>query len=64
MDAQYTRKRCVCEQGFSLHAKVRCIMNQRQKLEKLCRYITRLAIANERLKLNTTGDVVLRLKVC
>ena len=28
----------------------------------LCRYITRPAIANERLKLNSTGDVVLRLK--
>ena len=27
-------------------------MNQRNKLEQLCRYITRPAIANERLKLN------------
>jgi hypothetical protein len=41
---------------------LRCAMNQRQKLEKLCRYITRPAIANERLKLNSAGDVVLRLK--
>jgi hypothetical protein len=37
-------------------------MNQRKKLEQLCRHITRPAIANERLKLNSTGDVVLRLK--
>ena len=37
-------------------------MNQRKKLEQLCRYITRPAIANERLKLNSAGDVVLRLK--
>ncbi len=29
---------------------------------QLCRYITRLAIANERLKLNGAGDVVLQLK--
>jgi hypothetical protein len=37
-------------------------MNQHKKLEQLYRYITRPAIANERLKLNSTGDVVLRLK--
>ncbi len=37
-------------------------MNQRNKLEQLCRYITRPAIANERLKLNNAGDVVLQLK--
>ena len=29
---------------------------------QLCRYITRPAIANERLKLNDAGDVVLQLK--
>ena len=29
---------------------------------QLCRYITRPAIAHERLKLNATGEVVLRLK--
>ena len=31
-------------------------------LEHLCRYITRPAIANERLTLNRAGDVVLQLK--
>jgi hypothetical protein len=62
VDVQHTQKRCVSEQGFSLHAQVRCAMNQRKKLEQLCRYITRPAIANERLKLNSAGDVVLRLK--
>ena len=55
-------QRCTNEQGFSLHAEVRCAMNQRNKLERLCRYITRPAIANERLKLNSAGDVVLQLK--
>ena len=35
-------------------------MNQRKKLEQLCRYITHTA--NERLKRNSAGDVVLRLK--
>jgi len=62
-DVQHTQKPCVSEQGFSLHAEVRCAMNQRNKLEQLCRYITRPAIANERLKLNSAGDVVLRLKI-
>ena len=57
-----TQQRCANEHGFSLHAEVRCAMNQRNKLEQLCRYITRPAIANERLTLNSAGDVVLQLK--
>ena len=32
------------------------------ELERLCRYITRPAIANERLKRNPAGQVVLQLK--
>ncbi len=55
-------QRCVNGQGFSLHAEVRCAINQRHKLEHLCRYITRPAIANERLTLNRAGQVVLTLK--
>ncbi|MGH8510782.1 MAG: transposase, partial [Gammaproteobacteria bacterium] len=54
--------RCVSEQGFSLHAEVRCAAHQRKKLEHLCRYITRPAVANERLTLNRAGQVVLTLK--
>jgi len=61
-DAPPTRQRCANEQGFSLHAAVRCAMNQRNQLEQLCRYITRPAIANDRLSLNSAGDVVLQLK--
>src|SRR5262245_55890960 len=45
--------------GFSLHASVRW---RRKELEQLCRYITRPAIANERLKRNRAGQVVLQLK--
>jgi Putative transposase len=41
---------------------VRWGADQRQQLEHLCRYITRPAIANERLKCNREGDVVLELK--
>jgi hypothetical protein len=29
---------CVNDQGFSLHAAVRCHANERLKLERLCRY--------------------------
>jgi hypothetical protein len=41
--------------GFSLHAGVRCAADQRQALEHLCRYVTRPAIANERLNVNRAG---------
>ena len=44
-----TASRSGREQGFSLHAGVRLAIHQRHKLEHLCRYITRPAIANERL---------------
>jgi hypothetical protein len=57
-----TEQRCVNAQGFSLHAEVCCAAHERHKLEHLCRYITRPAIANERLTLNRAGDVVLQLK--
>jgi hypothetical protein len=41
---------------------VRCGAHQRKQLERLCRYITRPAIANERLQRNSAGQVVLQLK--
>ena len=53
---------CASAHGFSLHAGVRCGAHQRQQLERLCRYITRPAIANERLKRDGAGNVVLQLK--
>ena len=60
--ADATRPGCVNAHGFSLHAAVRCGAHQRKELERLCRYITRPAIANERLKRNNAGQVVLQLK--
>ncbi len=48
--------------GFSLHAATVCEANQRDKLEKLCRYITRPAIANERLSTHARGQVVYKFK--
>ncbi len=43
--------------GFSLHAGVVARADQRQKLERLCRYISRPAIAEQRLSLTTARQV-------
>ena len=48
--------------GFSLHAATCCEANQRDKLEKLCRYIARPAIANERLSTNERGQIVYKFQ--
>jgi hypothetical protein len=61
-DERSTPGLCAKRHGFSLHAGVRCGPDQRRELEHLCRYITRPAIANERLKRNAAGQVVLQLK--
>ena len=53
---------CANAHGFSLHAGVRCAADDRRGLEQLCRYITRPAIANERLSVNRAGQIVLKLK--
>ena len=53
---------CADIDGFSLHAAVRCGAEDRQALAQLCRYITRPALANERVQTNAAGQVVLKLK--
>ena len=53
---------CAGMQGFSLHTAVRCDAAVRRGLEQLCRYITRSALANERVQCNAAGQVVLKLK--
>ncbi len=50
------------QSGFSLHAGVACKSHQRKKLERLCRYITRPAIAEQRLSLAVSGSVIVALK--
>jgi hypothetical protein len=42
-------KGCVSAQGFSLHADTWCGPQERQKLERLCRYSTRPALGHKRL---------------
>ena len=39
-----------------------CARGERKKLERLCRYIARPPISNERLKLSDCGQVVYELK--
>ena len=53
---------CANISGFSLHAGVHCAAEDRKGIEQLARYITRPAIANERLAINRDGNVVLKLK--
>ncbi|MFN8751778.1 MAG: transposase [Betaproteobacteria bacterium] len=53
---------CADAHGFSLHAAVRLASHRRKELERLCRTITRPALANERVSRNARGEVVLKLK--
>jgi hypothetical protein len=48
--------------GFSLHAGVSCEGHERNKRERLCRYIARPAVAVPPLSLSSTGRVVYTLK--
>jgi hypothetical protein len=48
--------------GFSLHAGVWAGANDRAKLERLCRYIARPAVSNERIALTECGHVRYTLK--
>ncbi len=48
--------------GFSLHAGVATRAQERHKLERLCRYITRPAVATKRLSLTRNPQVRYKLK--
>ena len=61
-EKDFNQTLCADMQGFSLHAAVHCGAGVRQALEQLCRYITRPALANERVQTNAAGQVVLKLK--
>ena len=62
---------CIAQlSGFSLHSPrmvqsgvgTRCQAHERASLERLCRYIARPALSNERLSVNDRRQVVYRLK--
>ncbi|MBT8422928.1 MAG: transposase, partial [Gammaproteobacteria bacterium] len=48
--------------GFSLHAGIAARADQRAKLERLCRYVARPAVATRRLSLTRQGDIRYSLK--
>ncbi len=48
--------------GFSLHAGVATKAHERDKLERLCRYITRPAVSTKRLSMTRNGAVRYELK--
>ena len=50
------------EAGFSLHAGVSTEAHQRDKLERLCRYICRPAVSEKRLALTSNGHIRYQLK--
>jgi hypothetical protein len=61
-ETDFKQTLCADIDGFSLHAAVRCAADDRQALEQLCRYITRPALAKERVQTNAAGRLVLKLK--
>ena len=48
--------------GFSLHAGVAAKAHERNKLERLCRYISRPAVSEKRLSLTPNGNIRYQLK--
>lgn len=61
-ESDFRQDLCADINGFSLHAAVRYCADERRALGQLCRYITRPALANERVQCNAAGQVVLKLK--
>ena len=53
---------CAAIHGFSLHAGVLAASYEREKLEKVARYIARPAIREDRLSNTPTGDILYKLK--
>ena len=61
-DPDPTRERVAKVAGFSLHAGVSCEAHQRDKRERLCRYIARPPVSVQRLSVSSHGKVVYTLK--
>lgn len=60
--SERTPPRCVREGGMSLHADVAVPARDRKRLERLCRYVARPAIALDRLEALPDGRLTYRLK--
>jgi len=61
-EKKFTQALCANAHGFSLHAGVRCGVDQRQHLERLCCYVTRPALAHGRIRCKRAGQAVLQPK--
>ena len=61
-DTEDLRSLVTKQSGFSLHAGVSCKAGQQKKLERLCRYVTRPAISEQRLSITGNGHVIYELK--
>jgi hypothetical protein len=59
---EFKGTRCSYLDGFSLHANVKILSHQRSELERLCRYILRGPIANDRISYDPYTGVRLKLK--
>lgn len=59
---RYVKAMTANRDGFSLNAAVACQPHQRDRLERLCRYVTRPAICLDRLHLRADGQVQYQLK--
>ncbi len=60
--SEQSRPFTVAKDGFSLNCAVACEAHERAKLERICRYMARPPIAEERLSIDGDGLVVLELK--
>jgi Putative transposase len=58
----FTSPRCAMVSGFSVHANVCIEARDRMRLERLCRYASRPAVATERLTALPDGRLLYRLK--
>ena len=56
------KKLCADHRGFSLHAAVRVGEGKRDRLERICRYVARPPLAQERLAVTARGDVIYRFR--
>ncbi len=56
------KKLCASVRGFPLHAAVRVGAGQRERLERLCPYVTRPPLAQDRLSVTEDGKIVYRFR--
>jgi len=60
--ARTKKKLCADTAGYSLHAAIRVGKSARGRLEKICRYLARPPLSQDRLSVANNGHVVYRFK--